>query len=67
MKVGKPGLSDSPRVGGPVEMFFAVVVGGFDVDGRTDAGVGHVGGEGTGSAVEGVCKNDVTGCNDTKW
>ena len=48
-------------------MFFAVVVGGFDVDGRTDAGVGHVGGEGTGSAVEGVCKNDVTGCNDTKW
>ena len=56
MKVGKPGLSDGPRVGGPVEMLFAVMVGGGggSVDGRTDAGVGHVGGEGTGSAVEGV-------------
>ena len=37
-------------------MLFAVMVGsgGGSVDGRTDAGVGHVGGEGTGSAGEDV-------------
>ena len=61
MKVGrKPGLSDGPRVGGPVETLVVVLVGSGG--GRTDAGVGQVGGEGTGS-----WENGVTGCKDTKW
>ena len=65
MKVGrKPGLSDDPRVGGPFEMLVVVMVGGVD-GGGTDAGVGHVGGEGSGSA--GFWENGVTGCEDTKW
>ena len=53
MKVGrKPGLSDDPRVGGPFEMLVVVVVGGSG--GGTDAGVGHVGGEGTSSAGDDI-------------
>ena len=60
MKVGrKPGLSDDPRVGGPVEMLVGGGFGGVD-GGGTDAGVGHVGGEGTSSAGDDICK-------DTKW
>ena len=51
LKVGcKPGLSDGPKVGGPVEMLVVVLIGG----GGTDAGVGHVGGEGTGSAGDDI-------------
>ena len=61
MKVGgKPGLSGGSRVGGPVETLVVVLVGSGG--GRTDAGVGQVGGEGTGSL-----ENGVTGCKDTKW
>ena len=60
LKVGRtPGLSDDPRVGGPVEMLVVVMVGGVD-GGGTDAGVGHVGDEGTSSAGDDICK-------DMKW
>ena len=45
-------------------MLVVVMVGGVD-GGGTDAGVGHVGGEGSGSA--GFWENGVTGCEDTKW
>ena len=66
LKVGRtPGLSDDPRVGGPVEMLVGGGFGGGVGGGGTDAGVGQVGGEGTGSA--GVWENGVTGCKDTKW
>ena len=44
-------------------MLVVMVVGGSG--GGTDAGVGQVGGEVTGSA--GVWENGVTGCKDTKW